>query len=162
MAKKIVLPVLLAALMAFAASPAMAQSPLNVDAQAAQGFAAPGNNQAANILVVVTNPLTGAAVTNLVQSDFSIINHFGIPGQVCGFSNNIVTFHNIGTGGLPDTGQTYTHQPASCMCVGPRRIFRAAIMFNGTNLKTRLYSLPGHLTCVVNRCPDRKGGQEAG
>ena len=98
MAKKIVLPVLLAAVMAFLASPAMAQSPLSVDAQAAQGFAAPGNNQAANILVVVTNPLTGAAVTNLVQSDFSIINHFAIPGQVCGFSNNIVSFHNIGTG----------------------------------------------------------------
>ena len=86
------------AVLAFAARPGIAQTPLKVDAQAAQGFAAPGNNQAANFLIVVTDPLTGAAITNLGQTDFSVINHFGIPGQVCGFSNNIVLFHNVGTG----------------------------------------------------------------
>jgi hypothetical protein len=98
MMKRTILVVLSAAVMGFAPPRIMAQSALNVDAQAARGFAAPSNNQAANFLIVVTNPLTGAAVTNLAQTDFEIINHFGIPGQVCGFSNNIVFFHNVGTG----------------------------------------------------------------
>jgi hypothetical protein len=85
------------ALLAFAPG-LSAQNKLSVDVQAAQGFAAPGNNQAANFLVIVTNPFTGAGVTTLTQTDFAINNHFGIPGQVCGFSNGIVLFHNVGTG----------------------------------------------------------------
>jgi hypothetical protein len=71
---------------------------LQVQAQAAQGRAEPGNSQPANFLVVVTDPDTGAAVTDLVEADFQIINHFLITGQTCGFSNNIVGFVNVGTG----------------------------------------------------------------
>jgi hypothetical protein len=73
-------------------------SALFVQAEAGQGFAAPGNKQPANFLVVVTNPITGEAVTSLTQKNFTIIDHFSIPGQVCGFSNQIVTFNNVGTG----------------------------------------------------------------
>lgn len=97
---------LLAAIVALAlvftcgwAQPTNAATPnaLNVQAQAAQGFAAPGNSAPANFLVVVTDE-NGAAVTDLTQADFTVINHFSIPGQTCGFSNNIVTFNNVGTG----------------------------------------------------------------
>jgi hypothetical protein len=71
---------------------------LLVQAQAAQGRAEPGNSQPANFLVVVTNPDTGAGVTDLVEADFQIINHFLITGQTCGFSNNIIGFVNVGNG----------------------------------------------------------------
>jgi hypothetical protein len=71
---------------------------LLVQAEAAQGRAEPGNAQPANFLVVVTDPNTGEAVTDLVQGDFQIINHFAVTGQTCGFSNNIVSFVNVGTG----------------------------------------------------------------
>ncbi|HZM87730.1 MAG TPA: hypothetical protein VFF31_14510 [Blastocatellia bacterium] len=71
---------------------------LQVQSQAAQGQAAPGNSQPANFLVLVTDPDTGTAVTDLVQADFKIINHFAVTGQTCGFSNNIVGFANVGTG----------------------------------------------------------------
>ena len=79
--------------------PASAGAPnaLFVQAQAAQGFAAPGNSVPANFLVVVTDE-GGAPVTDLALPDFTVINHFIIPGQVCGFSNQIVTFNNVGTG----------------------------------------------------------------
>jgi len=78
---------------------ASAYSPLalTVESQASQGFAAPGNLLPANFLVVVTDE-NGDPVTNLIQSDFTIINHFGLPGQSCGFSNHISTFNNTGTG----------------------------------------------------------------
>jgi len=71
---------------------------LNVQVQAAQGFAAPGNMQPANILVLVTDAKTGAAVTDLDRENFTVINHFSIPGASCGFSNNITSFNNVGTG----------------------------------------------------------------
>lgn len=71
---------------------------LLVQAQAAQGRAEPGNSQPANFLIVVTDPETGAAITDLVEADFQIINHFLITGQTCGFSNNIVGFVNVGNG----------------------------------------------------------------
>jgi hypothetical protein len=71
---------------------------LVVQAEAAQGRATPGNTQPANFLVVVTEHDTGEPVTDLVQLNFQIINHFAVTGQVCGFSNNIVSFVNIGTG----------------------------------------------------------------
>ena len=71
---------------------------LLVQAQAAQGRADVGNSEPANFLVIVTDPDTGAGVTDLVEADFVIINHFSITGQTCGFSNNIVSFGNIGTG----------------------------------------------------------------
>jgi hypothetical protein len=69
-----------------------------VQAEAAQGFASPGNTQPANFLVVVTNHRTGTPVVNLTESNFAIINHFSIPGQLCGFSNQIAFFGNVGTG----------------------------------------------------------------
>jgi hypothetical protein len=71
---------------------------LFVQVEAAQGDAAPGNRAPANFLVVVTECQSGAPITNLGQSDFTVINHFQVPGQPCGFSNNIVTFNNVGTG----------------------------------------------------------------
>jgi len=80
-----------------------------VQAQAAAGSAAPGNSSPADILVLVTDRVTGAAVTDLGKSSFVVINHFSHPGQACGFSNNVVTFNNVGTG-------AYQLQvaPASC------------------------------------------------
>jgi len=71
--------------------------PLQVQAVAAQGFAAPGNNLPANFLAVVTD-LAGAPVTTLTQADFQIIDHFSVPGQTCGFTNNIVSFNNVHNG----------------------------------------------------------------
>lgn len=76
---------------------AQADSPDNallVQVEASQGFAAPGNSLPANFLVVVTDP-SGAPVTHLDQTDFSISNQFKLPGQTCGFSNNIVSFVNV-------------------------------------------------------------------
>jgi hypothetical protein len=67
---------------------------LTVQVEASQGFAAPGNSLPANFLVVVTDR-SGAPVTDLAQTDFSITNQFGLPGQTCGFSNNIVSFVNV-------------------------------------------------------------------
>jgi hypothetical protein len=74
-----------------------ADSPDNallVRVEASQGFAAPGNSLPANFLVVVTDR-RGAPVTDLNQADFAVINQFGLPGQACGFSNNIVSFDNV-------------------------------------------------------------------
>lgn len=71
---------------------------LLVQSEGAQGRADVGNSEPANFLVIVTDPDTGAAVTDLVEADFRIINHFLITGQTCGFSNNIVGFVNVGTG----------------------------------------------------------------
>jgi len=90
---------------------------LTVQVEAAQGDAAPYNTMPANVLVVVTDPRTGRAVAGLSQDDFSVINHFSIPGQICGFSNNIVSFNDVMTGayhiqvGLPDgiAGCTWVH-----------------------------------------------------
>lgn len=72
-----------------------ASTALLVQAQAGQGFAAPGNAEPANFLVVVTDPITGAAIITLTQKNFAIANHFSIPGQACGFSNNITLFNNV-------------------------------------------------------------------
>lgn len=71
---------------------------LFVQSHAAQGFAAPGNGEQANFLVVVTDPITGEPITTLTQTNFKIQNHFSIPGQACGFTNNITTFNNTGSG----------------------------------------------------------------
>jgi hypothetical protein len=79
---------------------AQADSPndaLLIQAEAAQGRAAPGNTERANFLVVVTDR-TGTPVGDLVQSDFRIINHFQVPGATCGFSNNIVLFEVVANG----------------------------------------------------------------
>lgn len=72
----------------------LASTALLVQVEASQGFAVPGNALPANFLVVVSDS-TGAPVTDLTQAAFSISNQFGLPGQTCGFSNNIVSFDNV-------------------------------------------------------------------
>lgn len=69
-----------------------------VQAEAEAGAAATGNALPADILVVVTDPVTGLPSVSLTQANFVVINHFSHPGQACGFSNNIVSFGNVGTG----------------------------------------------------------------
>jgi hypothetical protein len=81
-------------------NPAQAQSGSNaliVQVEASQGFAAPGNHLPANFLVVVSDS-SGAPVPNLDQTDFFISNQLGLPGQICGFSGNIVSFVSVGSG----------------------------------------------------------------
>ena len=73
------------------------QAAVTIQAQASQGAAAPGNTERANLLVIVTD-MSGAAVTGLQQAAFSVVNHFGLPGQTCGFSSQIVGFNDVGTG----------------------------------------------------------------
>lgn len=98
----------------------MATTAVKVQSVAAKGSAAAGNNNNANILVLVTDPATGAGVPTLTQADFAVIDHFGIPGQVCGFSNNITSFNNVGTGAYQITVATHstTPPPGGCKCVG--------------------------------------------
>lgn len=79
------------------ASPPPPAEPVTVQAVASQGNADVGNNLSVNFLVVVTDA-TGTPVNNLVQADFSLINHYMLPGQACSFSNNITFFSNAGTG----------------------------------------------------------------
>lgn len=71
---------------------------LFVQSHAGQGAAAPGNAEQANFLVVVTDPITGEPITTLTQKNFQIVNHYLIPGQTCGFTNNITSFNNPATG----------------------------------------------------------------
>jgi hypothetical protein len=75
----------------------MSTKAVNVQAVAAMGSAAPANNDNADFLVGVTDPKTGAGVTSLTQPDFAVIDHFGLAGQVCGFSNNITRFTDVMT-----------------------------------------------------------------
>ncbi len=89
---------------------------VNVQAVAAQGSAAPGNNANADILVLVTNPKTGAGVTSLTQADFTIVDHFGLPGQSCGFSNHITSFNNVMTGAYQITVATHSATPPPGGC----------------------------------------------
>ncbi|ERR1044071_8482607 len=103
-------------------------SALFVQAQAGQGFAAPHNNQPANFLVVVTDPITGEAVTNLTQKNFTIIDHFSIPGQVCGFSNNISLFNNVGTGAYQ-----IQVKPKGCDWVGGDYLAQIIVAAKGRN-----------------------------
>ncbi len=91
-------------------------SAVNIMAVAAQGSAAPGNNANANILVLVTNPKTGAGLISMKQSDFTVIDHFSIPGQSCGFSNNITSFNDVGTGAYQITVATHCERPPVSGC----------------------------------------------
>jgi hypothetical protein len=70
--------------------------PLTVSAQGAGGNAASGNTHPANILVVVS--ASGIPVTDLAQSNFTVMEHFAVPGQQYPFSNNIIGFKNAGSG----------------------------------------------------------------
>ena len=94
----------------------MATTAVNVQAVAGKGPAAPGNNANADILVLVTDPKTGAGVTTLVQANFTVVDHFGIPGQSCGFSNNITGFNNVGTGAYQITVATHSANPPAGGC----------------------------------------------
>jgi hypothetical protein len=89
----------------------MSASAVNVQAVAAKGSAAAGNNSNADILVLVIDPITGAGVTSLTQSDFSVVDHFGVPGQICGFSSNITGFNNVMTGAYQISIATHSAQP---------------------------------------------------
>jgi hypothetical protein len=79
-------------------NPAQSSSALFVQAEVSQGYAARDNNLPARFLVVVTDSVSGEAVTNLTQNNFRIVNHFALPGQTCGFGDNITSFVNVGTG----------------------------------------------------------------
>lgn len=103
-------------------------SALFVQAEAGQGFAAAHNNQPANFLIVVTDPVTGEAVTNLTQKNFTIINHFSIPGQVCGFSNSISSFNNVGTGAYQ-----IQVKPKNCNWVGGDYLAQIIVSARGVN-----------------------------
>lgn len=89
----------------------MATSAVNVQAVAAKGSAAAGNNNNANLLVLVTDPSTGAGVTSLIQADLSVIDQFSLPGQSCGFSSNVTSFNNVGTGAYQLTIATHSVKP---------------------------------------------------
>lgn len=94
----------------------MATTAVDVQAVAGKGSAAPGNNANADILVLVTNPKTGAGITSLAQADFTVVDHFGVPGQSCGFSNNITSFNNVGTGAYQITVATHSASPPPGGC----------------------------------------------
>jgi hypothetical protein len=87
-----------------------------VQAVAANGAASPGNNANADILVVVTDTNTGAGITNLKQADFTVIDQFGLPGQHCGFSNNITSFNNVGTGAYQISVANHSTKPPEGGC----------------------------------------------
>ncbi|HYF37998.1 MAG TPA: hypothetical protein VD994_22035 [Prosthecobacter sp.] len=70
--------------------------PLTLSVQTSAGAAASGNNHPANILVIVT--CAGAPLTELTKDNFTLMEHFDIPGQQAPFSNNITSFRNAGTG----------------------------------------------------------------
>jgi hypothetical protein len=89
----------------------MSTKAVNVQAVAAMGSAAPANNDNADFLVGVTDPKTGAGVTSLTQPDFAVIDHFGVAGQVCGFSNNITRFTDVMTGAYQIKVATHSTAP---------------------------------------------------
>lgn len=69
---------------------------LTVNAQGSGGNAAQGNTHPANILVIVSQ--SGVPVADLGQTNFTVMEHFTVPGQQYPFSNNIVGFKNVGSG----------------------------------------------------------------
>lgn len=70
--------------------------PLTVNAQGSGGNAAQGNTHPANVLVVVSQ--SGVPVADLQQTNFTVMEHFTVPGQQYPFSNNIIGFKNVGSG----------------------------------------------------------------
>ncbi len=98
-----------ASILGMVSSPALAA---DVQAVATAGSASAGNSAAADVLVLVTDSSTGAAITSLAKSDFTVVDQFGLPGQQCGFSNNITSFNNVGTGAYQIGIATHsTHPP---------------------------------------------------
>jgi hypothetical protein len=94
----------------------MAISVVKVQAVAARGSAARDNNANADILVLVTEANTGSPVTSLTQTDFTVVDHFTVPGQICGFSNNITGFNNVMTGAYHITVATHSTNPPAGGC----------------------------------------------
>ncbi len=89
---------------------------LDVQAVAAQGLAAPGNNGNAHLLVLVSDSNTGAGVPSLAQAAFSVVDHFDLPGQSCGFSTGITSFHDVANGAYQITLATHSAQPPAGGC----------------------------------------------
>ena len=89
---------------------------LTVQAKASNGDALAGNNANANVLVLVTNTETGVPVVTLTKPDFAVIDHFALPGQLCGFSSNITGFNNVGTGAYQITVATHSTAPPPGGC----------------------------------------------
>jgi hypothetical protein len=71
---------------------------LNVQVQASQFLAAPGDTDSARFLVLVTDHETGVGVNDLTQSNFRVLAPYLPPGAACGFSNNITFFDDAGAG----------------------------------------------------------------
>jgi len=93
-----------------------AEVAVDVQAEAAKGAAAQGNNANADILVLVTDSNTGAPIVSLTQSNFTVVDHFGVPGQRCGFSSNVTSFNNVGTGAYQLTVATHSGAPPAGGC----------------------------------------------
>jgi hypothetical protein len=97
-------------LLALLAAPAFAEG-LTVTAVMSQAAAAVGTRGHANMIVSVVGLNNGNPVTTLVKTDFFVSDQMSLPGQTCGFSNEVATFANIGNGiyqftlTLPDLGQ---------------------------------------------------------
>jgi len=52
----------------------------------------------------------------LTQSDSAVIDQFSLPGQSCGFSSNITSFNNVGTGAYQITVATHSSSPPPAGC----------------------------------------------
>ena len=86
---------------------------LKVEVVASAGLAAAGDNDPANILVLVTDPESGLPVTGLLQDNFIVVDHFTLPLQNCGFSGNIVSFFDIHSGAYQLKVQNHATGPCS-------------------------------------------------
>lgn len=106
-----------------------------VQAVAAQGAAAAGNNADANILVLVTDQNSGAGVTTLAKTDFTVIDQFGLPGQSCGFSNNITGFNNVGTGAYQISVTTNSTTPPEGGCKWIEGDYLGQVIVGSTTVK---------------------------
>ncbi len=73
-------------------------TPLTVQVVAAQESASVGNAQPAKLLAIVTDSSTGRPVIGLTPSNITITNHSSPTGAICGFSGEIRSFGDVGTG----------------------------------------------------------------
>lgn len=88
----------LAALILATAGTVVSAAPVNVKAEAGRGAAAAGNQNEAQVVVLVSDPVTGQGINNLVKADFAL-RHFGSPlGSQCGFTNGITNVVKIDAG----------------------------------------------------------------
>src|ERR1700687_5022020 len=98
-------------MLALLAAPAFALDPLTVTAVMSQAAATVGTRGHANMIVSVVNQSNGNPITNLVKTNFFVSDQMSLPGQTCGFTNQVASFVNVGNGiyqftlVLPDLGQ---------------------------------------------------------